>query len=75
MEIYGKSKNTQPNHEAKQIAQPLVVRFFCAAPDRRKLAFRRGGAVQKNGICVSRMPLCFSFDDGPRRKGKSLAEA
>ena len=40
-----------------------------------KARFRKRRRSTKNGICVSRMPLCFSFDDGPRRKGKSLAEA
>ena len=64
---------TESRKEANRMTK--VMRFFCAVTDRRKLAFRRGGAVQKNGFCVSRMPLCFSFDDGPRRKGKSLAEA
>ena len=59
----------------EQIAQPLVVRFFCGTAERRKLAFVSDDGAQKNGICVSRMPICFSFDDGPRRKGKSLAEA
>ena len=52
----------------KKIAQPKVARFFCAVPDRRKLAFRRDGAVQKRHL-RSRMPICFNFDDGPRRKG------
>lgn len=61
-----KSKS-QPNHETKQIAQPLVVRFFCDTAERRKLAFVSDDGAQKNGICPSRMPICFWFDDGPRR--------
>ena len=38
---------SQPNHEVKQIAQPLVVRFFCMPKERRKLVFVRDRGVQK----------------------------
>ena len=43
----GKLFYDQPSHETKQIAQPLVVRFFCDTAERRKLAFVSDDGAQK----------------------------
>ena len=66
---------SQPNHETGANRATFGCAIFLWYGGASKARFRKRRRSTKNGICVSRMPLCFSFDDGPRRKGKSLAEA
>jgi len=67
-------KSGIPTESRKMQNLATLLRDFLYSDGASKARFRKRRRDTKKAILRSRMPICI-FGDGPRRMGKSLAEA